>query len=302
MRTLLAGLLVFAMTGSAVAQLVDQALGQPPSQPVIPQTEPARFDQLVRRDPAGKIIRLSGFVDIIALHLNPQVDQEAWSKAGPVIDEWVLDTDRSVIDNLDFVEALDDGVLSELDLLDAANNRRVMEMMMQFIAIGNLTPYLESKGALTRVQAQQNTNMVNEHYQQIMNEVREEAQRKFSGLSEEERSNKVIHAQSKFIFDLMSRDAVASYERQLDLLAPAFPNLLSGLKIDQATRTSVQSMVGAIKDARPGAERRKVTKAALRALPFDVRREVLGKSLAAAPRFDPRTAYSDIVAWLKNSN
>lgn len=301
MRMLIAGVLVLGMAGSAVAQVVDQALGQPP-QPGIPQTEPARFDQLVRRDPSGKVIRLTGFVDIIALHLNPQIDQETWAKAGPVIDEWVMDTDRSVIDNLDFVEALDDGVLTQLDLLDAANNRRVMEMMMQFIAIGNLTPYLESKGALSRAQAQQNTNMVNEHYQQIMNEVREEAQRSFASLPEEERSNKVIHAQSKFIFDLMSRDAVASYERQLDLLGPAFPGLLSGLSIDQATRASVQSMVGAIKDARPGAERRKVTKAALRALPFEVRREVLTRSLAAAPRFDPRTAYGDVVSWLRSSN
>jgi hypothetical protein len=260
-----------------------------------------KFDQMVRRGADGKVERLHGFLDVIGLHLCPEIDAAAWEKALPMIDEWVYDTDRSVIDNLDFIEEFDGGVLNKLDLLDANMNRRVMEMEMQFIAIGPLTAYLEVKGALTRAQSQSATNIVNEYHQQVMNELRDAAQKEFAALPEEERTNKVTHVTSRFIFELMARDAMASYERQLDELAPNFAKIVSGMKLDPKVKATVDRATGSLKDAAPGEERRKVVKAGLAALSFDQRRSVLTRARELAPKFDARTAYADVVAKLKAS-
>jgi hypothetical protein len=310
MRTwlLAAGVAVGMSAGASVARAqVDAAQGKPaqpvqPGQPPQGQQAPMKFDHLVRRDADGKVVRLEGFVDVIALHVNELVDAAAWERCAPLIDEWVTDTDRSVIDNLDFVEELDRGVLGTLDLMDQNSNRRVMEMMMQFIAIGPLTAFLETRGGLTRPQAQHNTAITNEYYQQMLNEVRDTTQRQFADLPDEARQAKIIHAQSAFIYQMMSRDAMASYDRQLDILAPNFAKIAAALALDPGARAQVDGLVSSIRDAQPGPERRKVVKAALAALPFDQRREVLTRSLAMTPKFDPRTAYSQTVAGLKGQN
>jgi hypothetical protein len=255
---------------------------------------------MVMRDASGKVVRLGGFLDIIGLRVAPAIDDETWPRIAPLIDEWVTDTDRSVIDNLDFVEELDAGVLSRLNLMDGQANRRVMEMVMQFVAIGPLAQYLETKGGLTRAQGQQVTSIVNEYHQQLLNEVQAAAKAEAAGLPPKEREEKEVHATSRFIFTLMARDALASYYRQLDELAPNLGKIVAGLDLESVPKATVERAVQSLSSARGVEEQRKIVKAALSALSFDQRRQVLMKARELAPKLDARTAYASEVEALKS--
>jgi hypothetical protein len=265
----------------------------PTGQPVV--AKPAAFEQMVIRGADGKVVRFPGFKDILALRLAPSIDDATWAKISPIIDEWMYDMDRSVIDNLDFVEQLDTGVLDNLNLMDPASNRRMMEMVMQFVAIGPLAAYLERQEGLTRAQGQEVTNISNEYYQQIMNEVVEAAKKESAGLSEDDQQKKVVHAQSRFIFQLMARDAMASYERQLDALAPRFEGLAMGVKPDATAQAGIKAAAAAIKSAKTPEDTRAAVKKGLAALSFDQRRAVLDASYKQMPKLDPKTAYQDSV-------
>lgn len=262
-------------------------------QPVV--AKPAVFDQMVIRGADGKVVRFPGFKDVIALRLSSSIDEATWAKITPLIDEWVYDTDRSVIDNLDFVEQLDTGVLDTLNLMDAASNRRVMEMVMQFVAIGQLAAYLEQRGGLTRPQGQEVTNISNEYFQQIMNEVVGAATKEAEGLPAEKQQEKVVHAQSRFIFGLMARDALESYERQLDALAPRFDAVLAGVTPTAAQKSGLDAASAAIKAAGTPEDKRAAVKKGLAALTFEQRRAVLAASYEQMPKLDPRTAYQGTV-------
>ncbi len=269
---------------------------QPPSG-VAPNPGEVKFETMVRHDSDGKIVRFEGVVDIMALHRNPTIDAATWDKMSPHIKDWVGDMDRAVIDNLDFVEKIDGGMLSDLNLMDMNNNRMVMEMMMQFLAIGPLTGYLESKNAISRFQSQVNTNIVNDYLQPILNEVREDslAKARAAGNNQAAIDEATAKATSKFIFELMCRDGMESYRRMLDAAAPNMNNLVAALKPDEKTLAAVRPALGSIGAAEAGAERRKVVKSVLAALSFDQRREVLRKAREMAPAFDPKTAYKDVV-------
>lgn len=262
-----------------------------PVDPTAPRVVSQSFDQIVIRDSGGKVVRLGGFLDVLAMRMAPEIDDATWTKAAPLIDEWVYDTDRSVIDNLDFVEALDGGVLDTLNLMDQASNRRMMEMVMQFVAIGPLASYLEMKGGLTRAQGQLVTNIANEYHQQIMNEINEATKKQVAGLPEDEQQNKIVHASSRFIFKLMARDALASYDRQLDALAPRFDAVVAGVKPDAKAAAAIKAASAAIKAADSPEDTRAAVKKGLAALTFDQRRAVLDASYKQMPKFNARTAY-----------
>jgi hypothetical protein len=271
--------------------------GAPTGQPVV--AKPAAFEQMVIRGADGKVVQFPGFKDVLALRLAPSIDDATWTKITPMIGEWVYDIDRSVIDNLDFVEQLDTGVLDSLNLMDPASNRRMMEMVMQFVAIGPLAAYLERQEGLTRAQGQEVTNISNEYYQQIMNEVVEAAKKESAGLSEDDQQKKVVHAQSRFIFQLMSRDAMASYERQLDALAPRFEGLAMGVKPDATAQAGIKAAAGAIQSATTPEDKRAAVKKGLAALTFDQRRAVLDASYKQLPDLDARTAYQESVDTIR---
>lgn len=292
--------LIAALAGLSFAPIAlaqDQAAPPPRPRPqmqpnnVMQEAAQVKFEPIAGRDENERTITLEGVVDIYALHRNPLIDEAAWAKLTPTLTEWMGDVDQAVIDNLDFIEKLDSGILNTVDITDMNGNRMVMEMMMQFLAIGPATTILDSKGVLTKVQSQVNTNITNEYLQRHMDETGAEAQKASQNLPENERENAVVNARSRFIFGLMWRDAQASWMRQLDEAAPNLESIVGKMNLDAKTLDSIKPAIAAVKDAEPGPERRKVVKAVLAGLAFDKRRELLTRARDAAPPFNPRTAY-----------
>lgn len=263
------------------------------AQPAQPTQDPnsVKFESLVRRDADGKTIPLEGIIDLYSLHRNPTIDEAAWQKITPIVVEWMTDVDNSVIDNLDFVEKLDSGMLNEVDVMDMNTNRMIMEMMMQFLSIGPATTILEQRGALTRLQSMVNTNIGNDYLQKMLDETRQEAQEQAKAQPQDKQEAFTVNATSKFIFNLMWRDAKESYKRQLDEAAPNLDKLIDGLRLESETASEVKQAAQKVKVAAAGDARRKAMKETLQLMPFDKRRELLRKARDLAPPFNPRTAY-----------
>jgi hypothetical protein len=175
--------------------------------------------------------------------------------------------------------------------MDMNVNRMLMEMMMQFLSIGPVTTYLETKGALTRIQSQVNTNIENDYLQRMLDEIRAAAQEEAKALPDGEKEEHAVNATSRFIFSLMSRDATASYTRQLEEAAPNAATVVAEMKLDKATTDKLRGALAAAKDAKAGAPRRAAMKALLAALTFDQRRDFLQRARRLAPPFNPRTAF-----------
>ncbi|MFM9995823.1 MAG: hypothetical protein ACKVU4_08485 [Phycisphaerales bacterium] len=291
---LLAALTGLSLATFAVAQ--DHAAAPPRPRPqvqpnnVIQEAAQVKFEPIAGQE-NGRTITLDGVIDVYALHRNPLIDEAAWAKLTPALTEWMADVDQAVIDNLDFIEKLDGGILHEVKIDDMNGNRMVMEMMMQFLAIGPATTILGSKGAMTKLQEQVNTNITNEYLQRHMDEIGAEAQKEAQALPENERESMIVNARSRFIFGLMWRDAQASWARQLDEAAPNLAGIVAQMSLDAKTLETIAPAMSAVKDAQAGAERRKVIKAVLAGLTFDKRRELLTRAREAAPPFNPRTAF-----------
>ncbi len=296
---LVAGLaFVCAVAGAATAQDASTPGHAPPVRRMSPMPAGAqdaaqvKFEPLAGRDANGKVVRLEGVLDLMALHRNPLVDEATWQKATPVLVEWMEDVDRSVIDNLDFVEKLDGGILETTNVMDMNNNRMVMEMMLQFMSIGPASAVLDQKGALTKQQAQVNTNIGNDYLQKMLDEERQIAQEEARALPEGDgRDQHVVNRTSQFIYELMWRDARESYKRQLDEAAPHLDPLIDQLKLPGGMSAEVKDAARKVKAAPPGEARRTAMKLTLALMPFDKRREMLSRARELAPPFNPRTAY-----------
>ena len=262
--------------------------------PVAPGVEDAnqvKFQPIIEKGPDGKTPPLEGVLGLMALHRNPKIDDATWAKVAPAATEWMSDVDQSVIDNLDFVEKLDGGILNSVKVMDMNVNRMLMEMMMQFLSIGPVTTYLETKGALTRIQSQVNTNIENDYLQRMLDEIRENAKKEAAALPPEQAEEHTVNSTSRFIFSLMSRDAMASYARQLDEAAPNAATIVGEMKLDKAAMDKLKTPLAAVKDAKAAPARRGAMKTLLAALPFDQRRDFLQRARRTAPAFNPKTAY-----------
>jgi hypothetical protein len=123
---------------------------QPIPQQAVPQLPP--FDRMAKLGPDGKVIRLEGILDIMALPRNALIDDAARAKIRPLVQAWIADVDQLAIDNLDFVEKIapPDGGVSIIDTVDVNDNKKLLyvaQMMNQLMAAGPLSAHLEAKSS-----------------------------------------------------------------------------------------------------------------------------------------------------------
>jgi hypothetical protein len=275
-----------------------QPMVQPPAQPAQPP-----FESLAKPGPDGKIQRLGGILDILALRVNPQVDAATMEKVRPLVKEWMADVDQIAIDNLDFLEKIEplDGTPGMIDSFDISQSDKLTtigQIMTHLMSAGPLSSYLETKGALTREQSQLNQQITSEYLQKVMNEIMAE-----NGVpndmnqrpqSEEERT-KQVNTISRFLYELSCRDAVESYHRLLVQTAPNVDKALAAInaKADQAA-------VSKAKAASSDKDKRAAVREVMKSLSFDQRRALLEKGRELAGDFDPLAPASASAGGMEN--
>jgi hypothetical protein len=283
-------LALLALCSAAVGQQGQPMVGGgQPAAAVQGQAQPA-FESLAKPGPDGKIQRLSGILDILALRVNPLVDAATLDKVRPLVKEWMTDVDQIAIDNLDFLEKIEPldgspGMIEQFDISQQDKLQTIGQIMTHLMSAGPLSSFLETKGGLTREQSQLNQQITSDYLQKVMNEIMAD-----SGVpndlsqkpqSEEERT-KQVNTVSRFLYELSCRDAVESYHR---LLVQTAPNLDKA--IESVGAKADAGAVAKAKSARTDQDKRAAVRDAMKGLSFDQRRELLQKGREMAGDFDP---------------
>jgi hypothetical protein len=251
-----------------------------------------KFDSLAKKGADGKYIQIDGVIDARALFVNPQVDDATRQKARPVAEEWGADVNQLAIDNLDFLEKIDnDGLIDKLDFNNMDQVRYMSQITVPFASTGPLTSRLQNKGVLTSEQASTNSIITNDYYQAIFTEILGNGGTvpdpvRFDDAPETQkdkidRVNKLTH----YIYYIACRDARESYHQIMVDSASSADKLVAAVAPDAASKAAKQ--IAAAKGATTEADKLAKTADLLKQLSFDQRRAYLQKAVEAGANHDP---------------
>lgn len=212
----------------------------PPPPPQVRPTNPGRspgsattynvpnlpYASMLKRAEDNKVVRLDGQLDIIALRHNPMVGDKTKARVEPLVREWVEKTDNLVIENLDLVLEIQDGLFQKLDFQQQDQVMIANEAMKALITVGGLSDYLFKNKAITRVQRDFNQKIKQEYVQACSVEELEVIQ-KAAG----EDKRKFFLDGARQTFTLLCTDAMFSFRRQLDEVAHDLDGVLADASI-----------------------------------------------------------------------
>ncbi|MFN0132217.1 MAG: hypothetical protein ACKVW3_06755 [Phycisphaerales bacterium] len=290
-------LMPLLLAAPAMAQTdADAARPQPPAaaQPAPAAPQPVGFETLALRDAQGKVIRVSGILDILAMKKNAMLDDAARAKLRPIITNWLADVDQLAIDNLDFLERIappngEPGVVDKLNLEEMPTVHAVAQMMTQLMSAGPLTTHCEMKGGFTPEQSQQNQRIVSDYLQAVMNEIMAEAGRPNDAAIAvpAEAQKQSANAVSKFLYGVSSRDSMYQYRRMMADAAVNIDAVVGSLGLSGSAADKVKGLVPAAKSAATFNDRIKAVRTIMNELTFDQRRALLQKARELKPITDP---------------
>jgi hypothetical protein len=235
----------------------------------------------------GKIKRIDGTLDILAIPRNPLIDQATRDKIRPLVQNWQAEVDQLAIDNLDFLEKIEPpaggpGVIDGVHVNDQPSMHAVTEMMTQLMSAGPLSNHLEMKEGFSREQSQRNQEIVTDYLQQVMNEIMAAAK-----TDTEEGKVAQIDNVSRFLFYISCRDSIESYHRQLEESAAIMDQCVASLSLPADQKGKANEAASACKLAATPAEQRKAARKVLDTLTFDQRRAALSKARELLGPADP---------------
>jgi hypothetical protein len=295
-------LLALALSSAAFAQ--HGVLLQPP--PVSFQQKPApappptpKFDSLAVRGEDGKIVRISGMLEIVAMRNNSLIDEGTIARIRPLVKEWLFEVEQITIDNLDFIEQIQPldgspGVIEQLDVNAGDTLHSLSQMMTHLMSAGFLANYLENRGGFTREQSQLNQTIYNDYFQQLMNEVMEE-----QGLSndmtkqpkDEQERLKQVNTVTRFAYGMACNDAIQSYGRLLELTAPHVDRAMENIGVSADLRGQMRGSIEGAKGASTPEAKRAGVRQVMQRLSFDQRRALLEQGRELAGDRDPFEAH-----------
>lgn len=271
--------------------------GQPAAAPpgaVIFQPPPAntpKFDSLIRKGPDGKIIQFEGVVDAYALLRNPLIDDATRERARPMIEDWAADVNQLAIDNLDFLEKIDDeGLIEKFDFNDSEQLRYMTQITVPFMSAGPLTARLQSKGLISAEQGQLNTLIVNDYLQALFNEAMGGNIDPIRGddppEKQQEKVNKVNRL-THFLYYMTCRDARDAYHRIMIESAPNAEAIVAALNLKPEEGARLKPGLAAVRKATTEADKMKQVHDMIKGLSFDQRRAYLQKAVELGASKNP---------------
>lgn len=293
--TAVGALIVFPL--AALAQPGVQK-AQPP-QPLPAYTPPQPlppYESLVKRGPDGRVIRITGCLEALALKQNPLVTPEMMEQIKPAVKEWTADINQLVIDNVDLLERLDAGLLDHAESSDIAKARIVQTIIGQLNSAGQLSQRLMQERVIELRPAQLIMQMSNEYIQAVAQDlVRPQAN---EGSAADQQARQTAQAQSvnHWYQSLSMRDAREQYRRILVDSAPMLDQILPTLGLAGDAQTKVQAKAAAVKSASTDVDKLVAVRSLLDDLSFDQRRAYLAKAVglgAAADPFHPAPNFPD---------
>jgi hypothetical protein len=281
--TLLAGL-ALALPCSAQPGVQPPSVKKFPVPPGQPQPLPPH-DPLYKLDAAGKVIRIPGSLEAIALDRSPLTDAATRERIEPVVKEWTADLNELAVDNVDFMEKLDAGLIERTSPTDVNQARTVQTIINHLASAGPLSGRLVLKGLIDARQSQMMMQMSNEYVQAVATELTSGAQQLLPGQNQVQMQQAVSLAINRWYQSLPARDVREQYRRILVDSAPMVDQLVPKLGLSAEAQARIKPEVAAVKAAASEEDRLVAVRLLLDDLTFDQRRTYLGKAveLGAAP-------------------
>ena len=250
----------------------------------LPKPVNVPFEPMWKKDEQGKVLPIDGHYDLHALRNNPTVSDETLAKCESGIREWLAEVDRVTIDNLDFLEKLEGGLLDNFKLSDAGQIRVISEMMQQLMSAGNANRFLNEKGLLDMQQIGVSQQIINDYQQQRMQEVRPAGVNQQSLPKEEQ--EKMAADVSRLLYRMSANDTFVAYHRLINEASTKLGGVIDGLDAPADAKAKAQAAFSEVSKAGDAPAKASATKAALAALPFDARRSALEKIAASRGSWD----------------
>ncbi|HZW11234.1 MAG TPA: hypothetical protein VFF69_15130 [Phycisphaerales bacterium] len=103
---------------------------------------PVDFEPISRRDDAGKIVRISEPVEYVAMSHNPLIDVALLAKMAPYLYERRQRVESHVIENLDAIAGVEQGVIESTRMSDEENLRATTGRLMALTSTPDLKQFL----------------------------------------------------------------------------------------------------------------------------------------------------------------
>lgn len=152
----------------------------------------------------GRVVRLEGILDEIALQRNPLVSGAKNDDINAMRVRRRAQAEKMVIENLDLFREVESGVINNIALANFEEFQRVVQKIPPLVITGSLSSQLADEGVLTRVQSQ-STNQIVRMYNSA---VSEELEKEFG-------ENYLDHFM-KFIINESLKDSRAAYAGLID--------------------------------------------------------------------------------------
>lgn len=256
----------------------------PPPRPVTPkpragapeaiQVPNIPYVSILRKDAEGKVIRISGNLDLLALKHNPTVGPETIERIRPAAVEWIEKIDALVRDNLDLVADVDGGLFETMDFANEQEVMQANEIMKALITVGGLNNYLLRKDVLERVQFDFNARLAQEYKNAVNVETLEAIRLQVIEDTGKEDRGEFFRRGAKHTFRSLCEDAVWSYHRQLQEAAAILDSLLPKLELQGEAKAAAEAARAAVNSA-DDSGRLDAMRALMAALDFDKQQQLL---------------------------
>ncbi len=202
------------------------------------------YDSLVNLDAQGKIIPAPGNPHILALGVNPMMDDSTVERVQGVIAERRDKVERLVIQNIDLVQQVLDGAIDQATLEDRASIARLVEIVRPFQELGHLTEDLKTQGYLSTQQYGFNWKIVREYEQARTQELMATA-----AANTDPNATNPNTLVTRHIMGEILREPMLTYDALLLEGAGRIDQAISGITVAPDNQARATALVGAIKAA-----------------------------------------------------
>jgi hypothetical protein len=242
---------------------VQKPAGKPrPKAPPAIQVPDLPYEPLARFDENGKLIRIEGSVDMAALKHNPTVGPATIERVRPFLTDWQQRVDVMVVDNLDIMQDVDNGLFENIDLADENQKVLMNEVFKMIISTSNPNNVMASSGALSKTQMDFQRKLVADYTTALDREVASEISAKIPGDDKEAKQKQLLEG-SRFSLENMSRDEVRAYHRLLVTAAGLAEQVLPGLGLSAEEQQKAAAPLAAVRAAQSDGEKLQAVKSLL---------------------------------------
>lgn len=133
------------------------------------------FTSLIVRDEAGKIVPVMELAEVAALRVNPTLPENFPGQLGAYLDERKTTFERIVVNNLDLLELVEQGIIENADYDKIEGIRHVVSTLRPLDVPHTpkrVTDDLQEKGMIDGTQAQFNMKITGEYCTQVAREAK----------------------------------------------------------------------------------------------------------------------------------